>query len=95
MSMSINELRRITARLYDHLEERGVKRVELGGDYYWSIPREQRLDVTKEPTEHTLGQLSDDLSELARIGNGDAEPIAYALVWLSSVLRELGETTIG
>lgn len=72
-----------------------MESVDLREDYYWSIPRQQRLDVTKEPTEHTLGQLSDDLNELARIDNGEVEPVSYALVWLSSVLREVGETTVG
>ena len=72
-----------------------MRSVAISVDYYWSIPREQRLDVTKEPTEHTLGQLSDDLSELTRIDDDEAEVISYALVWLSSVLRELGETTVG
>jgi len=95
MSINITDLRRITLRLYDHLEQRGVHSLDPRQDYYWSIPREERLDVTKEPTQHTLGQLSDDLAELARIGDGDMEPVGYALVWLSSVLRELGETTMG
>lgn len=92
MTVTLADLRQITLRLYDHLEQRGVQPPQ---DYYWSIPREQRIDVTKEPTEHTLGQLSDDLNELARISTGETEPISYALVWLSSVLHELGETTIG
>ena len=95
MTLTLADLRAITLRLYDHLEQRGVDGVQPPQDYYWSIPREQRIDVTKEPTEHTLGQLSDDLNELARISTGETEPISYALVWLSSVLRELGETTIG
>lgn len=62
-------------------------------DYYWSIPREQRGNYSGEPTEHTLGQLSDDLAELRRINAGEAEPVGYAFVWLAAVLRELGETT--
>ena len=95
MSVTLEELRRITATLYDHLETRGVRTIDLDGDYYWSIPREQRNDPTQEPTVKSIGQLSDDLEELRRIQRGETEPIGYALVWLASILREVGEQTVG
>src|SRR5690242_18925372 len=95
IAINITRLPRITLHLYDHLVQRGVNSLDPRQDYYWSIPLEDRLDVTKKPTQQTLGQLSDDLAELARIGDGDIEPVGYASVSLSSVLRELGETTMG
>ncbi len=61
----------------------------------WAVEREQRIDPTREPTALSLGQLSDDIQELKRIGELDVEPIGYACVWLSNILRELGEKTVG
>jgi hypothetical protein len=37
-----------------------------------------------------MGQLSDDQRELASIRTGAKPPLAYALVWLSSLLRFVG-----
>ena len=95
MTLTLADLREITTRLYDHLEAVHPGPIELEADYYWSIPREQRNDPTTEPTQFTIGQLSDDVMELRRIRDGEAAPVGYALVWLSAVLRELGETTKG
>ncbi len=95
MTLSIAELRQVANRLIDYVEANGTTEIPLRADYYWVIPREQRIDATKEPATFTLGQLSDDVRELRRILQSETEPIAYALVWLSSVLREVGETVIG
>jgi hypothetical protein len=40
------------------------------------------------------GQLSDDWNEVARIASGQRAPIAYALVWLSSLLRFIGSKLV-
>jgi hypothetical protein len=37
-----------------------------------------------------MGQLSDDWNELTKIASGKSPPLAYALVWLSSLLRFIG-----
>lgn len=94
MEISLDELRRVTDRLYEHLAERGISNVSLGRDYYWSIPSGSRYNPYAQPTDLTLGQLTDDVAELRRILNGDTEPLAYALVWLAAVLRAIGEDVV-
>lgn len=95
MDVQISDLRALAEQLLKHLQEtkRGV--ISIDHDYYWVIPEEQRYEPHEEPKEFTLGQLSDDYRELMRVRNGEAEPIGYALVWLSSLLRAVGEKTIG
>jgi hypothetical protein len=39
------------------------------------------------PKELTMGQLSDDWSEVTQIVNGGREPVAYGLVWLARAYR--------
>jgi len=95
MSLPLMDLRRITSKLYDHLEARGVHEVDLPSDSYWFIPREQRVETTRQPDHLTVRQFSDDIRDLVRIGDGASPPVAYAFVWLSSILLELGETTLG
>jgi hypothetical protein len=91
MKVSVNELRKVTERLYSHIEESLGDEIEVPDLFYWSIPVEGRRDQYEEPKEFTMGQTSDDLEELKRIGSGQREPIGLGLVWLGSVLRELGE----
>jgi hypothetical protein len=78
-----------------HVEASGVKEVEIDEDFYWSIPPETRYSPYEDPGEPTLGQLSDDLSELRAMANGQKDVVGYGLVWLASILRRLGEKQIG
>jgi hypothetical protein len=90
MKIKISELRAAANRLFDHLERSGHAELEVDRDFYWSIPDEKLYSVYEEPSGFTVGQLSDDWKELQRISSGQRQPIGYALVWLSSVLRFVG-----
>ncbi|MCP4347870.1 MAG: hypothetical protein GY795_20395 [Desulfobacterales bacterium] len=46
------------------------------------------------PSDCTLGQLSDDWSNLQKILNSENEPTGYALVWLASIMRTVGEEVV-
>jgi hypothetical protein len=37
--------------------------VSLDGDHYWHMPVEAAFNLTREPREFTVGQLSDDLHD--------------------------------
>jgi hypothetical protein len=87
MKLNIKDLRKATNLILDQLIEDGITEVELTKDYYWSIPAEQRYDPYVEPKELTLGQLSEDWKEILRLVDGEQEPAAYHLEWLSSLLR--------
>ena len=91
MEVTTRELRQAVTKLLDHLDEAGHGLLNINNDYYWSIPANQRYDPYKEPAKFTLGQLSDDWSEIKRIIAGESAPIGYGLVWLSAVIRAIGE----
>jgi len=81
--------------LLQHLEESGQKEFEITEDFYWDVPADKRYEPYEEPKELTVGQLSDDWSEVTHMVNGDRELVAYGLVWLASVLRRIGEKAVG
>lgn len=91
MKVQIHELRAMADQLLSELAQAGVGEIELKKDYYWSIPSERLYDPYKSPLDLTLGQLSDDLQELRSIQSGERPPLPYALVWLASLLRYVGE----
>jgi hypothetical protein len=55
-------------------------------------PEKHLYAVYTPPPEFdlTMGQLSEDWNEVAKIASGQRPPAAYALVWLSSLLRFIG-----
>ena len=90
MQVSVLELRAVSEQLFLHLERSGYSSVELDSDYYWNIPKKLRYNPYEEPKELVLGQLTDDWDNLCKILEGASDPIAYACVWLSTVLRAVG-----
>lgn len=95
MIVTTEELKKMCAQLLSHLENNGYASVSIPVDYYWNIPAQYRYDPYREPEERDLGQLTDDWAELQKILNDEREPIGYALVWLSTILRVVGEQVLG
>jgi hypothetical protein len=95
MKVSVQELQRAASILLKHLEETGQNVLEIPEDFYWDVPADRRYEQYNEPKQLTVGQLSDDWAEVNRITKGEREPLGYALVWLASVLRRVGEKAVG
>jgi hypothetical protein len=95
MKVSTDELRRATLALLRHLDESGQKIFDINEDFYWDVPADKRYSPYSEPTGLTLGQLSDEWADVAKMADGSREPVAYGLVWLAAVLRRVGETATG
>lgn len=95
MRISTDELRRAVETLLQHLEKNGQKEFELNEDFYWDVPLDRRYLPYDHPTQLTIGQLSDDWSEVAQMVDGRRETVAYGLVWLSAILRRVGEKATG
>jgi hypothetical protein len=96
VKIQLSDLRRATDALFDHLERTGRTEIDLTEDFYWSIPEKRLYSMYSPPPESelTMGQLSDDWNEVAKIASGQRAPIAYALVWLSSLLRFIGSKLV-
>ena len=95
MDITLSELKAVFMKEVDHLEEMGYEKIEIPVDYYWNIPQDVRYDPYKKPENLDLGQLSDDWQELQKTIREERDPIAYDLVWLSTILRAIGEQIVG
>ena len=94
MNIEIARLRRIADQLLTYLEETGRSELEISEDFYWLVEEGEVYNPSRDPSDLTMGQLSDDWSELEAILDGKNPPIGYALVWLSAILRIVGEKTV-
>jgi len=86
-------LRDAFVRALDHLEEVHGKNIPLDHDFFWSIDAAERYDPYNPPTQFTMGQLTDSLTNLERMIS-DEQPLGYALVWLADVLEAVGKEII-
>lgn len=82
-------------KIISHLRESGIEQIELGEDFYWALDSEEMYDPyrVREPKE--LGQMTDDWNEIKRIATGESDAIGYALVWLSSLCKYIGNKYVG
>lgn len=93
MKVEIEVLQEAVTRLLAHAKERHGATCEVPDDLYWFVPQPQLTDPTSAPSDLTLGALQDDWEAISAIGRGDKEPLGYALVWASSLLRAIGDRT--
>lgn len=90
----VETLQQAAAILLRHLETMQGPVVVLDADFYWAISPEQRVDVYSEPSEFTIGQLTDCLENVSGIVEDPSRSTSYALVWLADLLRAVGEATV-
>lgn len=95
VQVQVDELRRVFGLLMAHISKNNDGRMVTSRDYFWSIPVPGRYDVYKEPSEFTIGQVSESWENLRGILDGRSEALGYGLVWLADVLRAIGEEEIG
>lgn len=95
MRVDIETLEKAMSIIFDHLKAQGISSLNLDGDFYWNIAKEQRYGPSEEPTDIDLGQLSDDWNEIQKIASGEKESIGYALVWIAALYQHIGETNPG
>ena len=88
----LEQLRAAADALFSHLEAKGIELVTISEDNYWDVPMAIRYDRYEEPSEDTIGQLSDDIAELNRMLAGSRPFAGYGLVWRAESLRRIGET---
>ena len=58
----VDELRRVFELLVAHAAGKSATELPVDRDYFWSIPNPERYDVYNEPSELTIGQVSESCS---------------------------------
>ena len=94
MKVNLEDLQSVSKILFRHLKQNGFEVIEIHEDYYWNIPKSEKYDPNRDPSDLDLGQLSDDWNELQKILSSQKEPIAYHFVWLAAILRVIGENIV-
>lgn len=93
MKINIQELKKATQSLFSYLDEHKIKELEVDEDYYWIITDDELYKIDKEPSKHTIGQLSEDWDFLMKMTK-DQYICGPGFIWLSRIFRVLGEKII-
>lgn len=86
LRVPIDELERAIAAVLDHVRARRGEVAEIDVDLFWSVPAEERFDMTWESPTLTVGQVSESWGWIEQALAGSEEDLLlYHLVWLADV----------
>jgi hypothetical protein len=91
----VDQLRRVFDLLIAHVAERSGTEFTVSNDYFWSIPAPERYDVYKQPSELTIGQVSESWGNISELPDDESKTLGYGLVWLAEVLHAIGDEALG
>jgi hypothetical protein len=93
--VSLDEIEKAVKVVIQHLRTQKLTHAEIPEDYYWEVSEDERYNPAENPTDLSLGQLSEDWDRVQQIVKGESPPVGYALVWLASLLRKIGSANVG
>ena len=89
MKVNLDEISKLVMILISNLKESKGTEIEINNDYYWDISSDQLYNPYDNPTNMSLGQLSDDLNEISRLFKSKEEAIPYDLKRIAEILKTL------
>ena len=93
--INLKVLKSAVNAVLDHLvEDLGIETVAIEDekDSYWDCPYPEMLNVSMQPHDLTVGQLSDDFDFVKLVRRGQSADVSYNLVHIAPLLRYIGET---
>lgn len=88
MIVNIKDLEKVIFILLSKLKEVKGNEIELKNDYYWEIVSDELFNPYEEPTNITLGQLTDDLERMKKLLDNN-NPVVYDLKLISIIFKAL------
>jgi hypothetical protein len=93
--INLKALKSAVNAVLDHLmEDLAIESVaiEQDKDFYWDCPYPEMHNVSMQPADLTVGQLTDDFDFVKLIHRGQSADISYNLVHIAPLLRYIAET---
>ena len=93
--INLKVLKSAVDAVLDHLmEDLGIENVAIEDkkDSYWDCPYPEMHDVSMQPGDLTVGQLSDDFNFVRLVRRGHSADVSYNFVHIAPLLRYIGET---
>jgi len=90
----VASLQSVCRSLLERLGQLQGEFVHIEKDYFWSIVRDERYEVSIKPTTLTIGQITECWSNLEMMLEDPTREITFGLVWLAEIFRSIGDEII-
>jgi len=93
--IDLRAVKRAVNAVLDHLiEDLQLASVPIkdGENLYWDCIASATYDVSRQPADFTVGNLSDDNQFIQSVHRGESADVAYNLVHVAPLLRYIAET---
>lgn len=96
MSEYVNQIpaeriKNVLELLLRHVTERSGEVIAVQVEEFWSVPSDEVYDIYNTPQQLVIGTISESWHRLEEMLNDDSKVLGYGLVWLSQVLRAIGD----
>ena len=86
-TINIDKLQETINILLSELKEKQGNQIELKNDYYWDFDDAELYDVTKDPEDFGIGQLSFDWELIQKVEKEDLLP--FHILKISHILKAI------
>ena len=91
--IAVDDLKRALDILLARVAVNGIVRVDR--DAFWAVPSQDAYDIYREPSELTIGMVSESMANISALLLEPDRAIDHGLVWLAEVLRAVGDEVSG
>ena len=88
--ISLSDLADALDRLVRQLRQSEGDGVALEHDLFWAVPTAQLFDVNQQPSDLTIGQLSESWQWVRNSLDDELPIVPYAFVWIGDILKAVG-----
>jgi hypothetical protein len=96
VDVDLDKLLKVAALALEEFKAKEGSVVSLPNDWFWEVDRGSRHSISDgPPTDHTIGSYSDAWEGIeSSAADGEIAALDLMLVWLSYIVRELGESRL-
>ncbi|MEU5682512.1 hypothetical protein DEJ48_07125 [Streptomyces venezuelae] len=69
----------------------GEQVLEINKEAFWSVPPDRAYEIYSQPEDLTIGMISESWGHLEDMLSDPDRVVGYGFVWLSDVLRAIGD----
>jgi hypothetical protein len=91
--IAVEDLKRALDILLARVADDGVVRVDR--EAFWAVPSHDAYDIYHEPSELTIGMVSQSMENIATLLRDPDLVVDHGLVWLAEILRAAGDEASG
>lgn len=94
MEIQVDEIKLVCIKLFEFLEESGIKQIKVEKENYWHISEKDIYNFSNVPLELLIGSINEDWDYLKALitESENISPTTMDFLKLSPIIRIIGDT---